>query len=34
MGQRARKLAKERFDMNKEYPKFEEFLREIMAKPA
>jgi len=29
MGRRARKLAEERFDMNKEYPKFEEFLRRL-----
>jgi len=29
MGRRARKLAEESFDMNKEYPKFEEFLRRL-----
>ena len=31
MGQRARKLAQERFDMNKEYPKFEEFIRAMVS---
>ena len=32
MGQRARKLAEERFDMNKEYPKFESFIHEVLSK--
>jgi glycosyltransferase involved in cell wall biosynthesis len=32
MGQTARKLAEERFDMNKEYPKFEEFLHKVVSK--
>ena len=29
MGQRAWRLAEERFDMNKEYPRFERFLIEL-----
>jgi len=28
-GQRAKKLAEDKFDMNKEYPKYEEFIRDI-----
>jgi glycosyltransferase involved in cell wall biosynthesis len=34
MKQRARRLAEERFDMNKEYPKFEAFLQAVVASPS